>query len=86
MGQSSQQARTPVVRIGPALDEAGFLHPVDHAAERDRLDLEPLGVERLIAAWMPLEIEQQAGLRRRHPCFPHPLVESAAQQAGVVRK
>ena len=79
-----EAAGAPVVGIGRALDPAGFFHPVDDAGERDRLDLQPVGVEGLVVVGEFQQREQQPGLHCGEAEAAHALVEGAPQQARAV--
>src|SRR5690606_21067588 len=66
LGGQVQAPGPPVAEVGVALDQPGLLEPVDHPAQRDRFDVELVGVVALIPARRALEHHQHPGLWTGH--------------------
>ena len=60
-------AGTAVARIGAALDPAVFLHAIDLADERHRLDVEKFGKSGLVDAFMAGQAADDLALSARQP-------------------
>src|SRR3569623_650940 len=84
LGGQVDQPNAAVGWIATPLDQPGFLEPVDHAAERDRLDLEQVGEAALVEALMARQGRQRAPLRARHADQARALIEASPHQARNV--
>ena len=73
-----------VPRIGPALDEAARLQPIDQAADGDRLDLDDRRQLVLGKSRLALEVRQDHPLGSRHPPGAGALVRPRAHLPGNV--
>lgn len=67
--------------IGPALDVAALLEPVDRLAERDAGDVQAFGERGLGLPILPREIGDDPPGRTREADIAHPLIERRSQQS-----
>ena len=66
--------------MGAPLDQPFLVQAVDHAHQRDRLDVEIARRDRLADTWVARDVKQQRGLEagNRQPGLPHAALEPAA--------
>jgi hypothetical protein len=67
------------------LDKSGFLQPVHHAAQRDRLNFNEVREAALIDSFMAPQHRQHAPLGTRKSTAPRPFIKGAAHQMRHVR-
>ena len=78
LGGQVQDPRSSVGGIGHSLDPARLLHAIDNAGERNRLDLQALGIECLVVVRKFLETQQKPSLRGSEPKHTHSFIKGTA--------
>ena len=71
---------TAIARIAAPLDQHRFLQLVDDAAQRDRLDVHPLGKIDLPLTWLMVQVCEHAPLRTGDSEFRRTAIEGSPQR------